>query len=86
MTDLSFNSPYFLLLFIPYFYLLYLFFFKEKFRRGASIAISSQHIVPDKRSIKILTYPYLPLLRFITLFLLIIALAGPGRSVSFHFQ
>ncbi len=83
MSDLSFNTPYFLLLFIPYFYLVYLFFFKEKFRRGASIALSSQHIVSDKRSIKTITYPYMPLLRFITLFLLIIALAGPGRSVSF---
>lgn len=83
MPDFEFSRPLFLLLFLPYIYMLYLSFFKVSFRRGAAVALSSKEIVPAIKSIKIITYPFMTHLRFIVLFLLIIALAGPGRGISF---
>lgn len=83
MADFEFSRPLFLLLFLPYIYMLYLFFFKGSFKRGAAVAISSKEIVSDVKSFKVITYPFMVHLRFVVLFLLIISLAGPGRGISF---
>jgi len=83
MTEFEFSRPFFLLLLAPYFYMVYLYFFSNKVNPGASIAVSSKEIVPDRKNFKTVTYPFMAHLRFITLFLLIVSLAGPGRGVTF---
>ena len=83
MSEFNFSSPLFLFLLPPFFYMVYLFYLKGHTGKGASIAVSSEDIVPCRRSIKTITYPYISALRFISIFFLIIALAGPGRSINF---
>lgn len=83
MSELDFSRPYFLLLFIPWLYMLFLYFYRNKKRAGASIAVSSRDIVSAGKNIKTATYPYMAHLRFIILFFLIVSLAGPGRGVSY---
>lgn len=79
----GFKYPFFLLLLIPYFVYLYFFIFRGYGRRNASVAIPSQQIIKKRESIRTRTYPYLVYARFLSLFLLIIALAAPGRNISY---
>jgi len=83
MSEFNFKAPLYLLLLIPFVYMAYLFYFKGPYGNGAAIAVSSRDIVPGTGSIKTITYPYIPVLRFLAVFLLIIALAGPGRSITY---
>ena len=83
MPEFEFSRPFFLLLLVPYFYMIYIVFLKTRGNTGASIAVSSKGIVPQGKGIKAVTYPFMKHLRFITLLLLIVSLAGPGRGVSF---
>jgi Ca-activated chloride channel family protein len=83
MTEFEFSRPFFLLLLVPWLYMIYLYFFRDKVKQGASISVSSREIVPHGKGFKSATYPYMAHLRFIILFFLIVSLAGPGRGVSF---
>lgn len=79
----GFKYPFFLLFLIPYFVYLYFYIFRGYGRSDASVAVSSQQIIKKRESIRTRTYPYLGYARFISVFLLIIALAAPGRNISY---
>ncbi|MDR3238167.1 MAG: VWA domain-containing protein [Spirochaetia bacterium] len=72
-----------LLLLVPYAAAALFFFLRKINSRGAAAALSSRSILGERKSFRTLTYPYLPFLRFISILLLIIALAGPGRSLTY---
>ncbi len=82
MTGFQFRFPLALLLLVPYLLLVYAVFFRKRVRR-ASVLISSRKLVHGKRGIRSRAYPVVNLLRFAALFVLIIALAGPGRSLDY---
>lgn len=79
----GFKYPLFLLLLIPLFTYLYFYIFRQAGKLSASVAISSKEIIKKRESIKTRTYPYIGYARFISLFLLIIALAAPGKNISY---
>jgi Ca-activated chloride channel family protein len=79
----AFKYPLFFLLLIPLFTYLYFCIFRGTGRSSAAVAISSEGIVRKRESIKTLTYPYIGYTRFVSLFLLIIALAAPGKNISY---
>ena len=80
---LEFKNPLFLLLLIPYAAMLAWYIFGKVYSKGAAFAVSSETIIIRKNSIRVMTYKVLPVLRFLTIFLLIIALARPGRGVNY---
>lgn len=59
-----------------------LYLYRRIGQRGAAIAVSSEMVVGLRTSIRVATYRFLPVLRFASIFLLIIALARPGKSVD----
>jgi Ca-activated chloride channel family protein len=83
MSALEFNNPYYLFLLIPYTVMLFWYIFRKINRRESAIAVSSEKLMPQRHSIRSATYPYLPVLRFCALLLIIIAIARPGRGVHF---
>lgn len=78
----EFARPYMLLLLIPFFLMLLFFIFGSKSREGAA-AISSSELASGRNSFLAVTYPWLSGLRFISILCLILALAGPGRGVTY---
>ena len=83
MEHLGFKYPLFLLLLIPLFIHIYFFIFKGTGRRSSAIAVSSSEIQKKRESIKTKTYPYIGYLRIISLLLLILALAAPGKKIDY---
>jgi Ca-activated chloride channel family protein len=57
--------------------------FGKVYSSGAAFAVSSETIIKRKNSIRVMTYKILPVLRFLSILLLIIALARPGRGVNY---
>ncbi len=82
MSHLAFKYPYFLLLFVPYAALLW-----YRYRRGGTgdlqVSVSSKEVTGVKSAFRAATYGKLDILRYASLALLIIALAGPGRGITY---
>lgn len=83
MGNLEFRFPWFLLLLVPYAGLIAWYFYGKVYRKRAALPVSSSAIVKKRESFRTRTYNYLDYLRFASLLLLIIALAAPGRGVTF---
>lgn len=83
MSFLDFRNPYLLLLFIPYIIVIFLYYFRGVKNRNSAVAISSSSLINRKSSLRAKLYPYLPIVRFLSIAFLIIALARPGKSVSY---
>jgi len=83
MEQLGFKYPLFLLLLIPL--LLYIFFYiyRGAGRRSSAVAVSSSDVIKRRESFKTKTYPYLIYPRLVSIFLLIVALAAPGRKIDY---
>ncbi|MBP7584419.1 MAG: VWA domain-containing protein [Spirochaetes bacterium] len=79
----DFRNPAFLLLLLPWAAACAWYFYRRVHLRGAAIAVSSRRIVTRRHSIRERTYRYLPALRMLAVFFLIIALARPGKGVDF---
>jgi len=79
----GFKYPLFLLLLIPLITYLYFYISRGTGRLRASVAVPSVEIIKKRESIKTRTYPYIGYSRFLSLFLLIIALAAPGKNISY---
>ncbi len=83
MEYLEFKDPLFLLLLIPYFIVLFIYIKKKFFNRTSAIAVSSQSIVKKRITFRTRTYRYLPVLRFLSILFLIIAVSRPGRGIQY---
>lgn len=83
MPGLEFKNPEFLLLLIPFLAMVFFFIYKHLYRRNTAIAVSSERIITKRGSIRVKTYRFMNLFRFITIFFLIIALARPGRGIHY---
>ncbi len=83
MDNFEFRSPLFLLLFIPYAGIIAWYIYRKLGKRRAAISVSSSSIIRARASFRTKTYGYLDCIRFVSLFLLIIALAAPGRGINF---
>lgn len=82
LSEFGFRYPLYLLLLIP-FAAAAVWYFAGKMRsRGSAAAVSSRAIVRQSRSIRAVTYPYLPVLRAAAVLLLIIAAASPGKKIT----
>ena len=82
MEQFEFKYPLALFLLIPYAAAVFVFFRMKINSRGAAISISSKAVLRTAATIKTRTYTYLPLLRFLSILSLIIALATPGRGIT----
>ncbi len=83
MEQFGFKYPLFLLLLLPLFIYLYFFIFRGAGKRSSAIAVSSSEIFKKRESLKTRTYPYIGYLRFFSILLLILALAAPGKKISY---
>lgn len=83
MWWLDFKNPLMLLLLLPWAGACAWYFYRRLHLRGAAIAVSSKRIVTRRRSLRERTYRYLPVVRMLAVFFLIIALARPGKGVDF---
>ncbi len=82
MSNLAFKYPLFLLLLVPcgavFFY-----YYKRSFSGEMPFAVSSERAAGVRRSFRTVTYPWLWILRALSVLLLVIALAGPGRGITY---
>lgn len=82
-AQIEFKNPLFLFLLIPYFIMVFWYVYSRLYARGIAIAVSSESVVKRRNSIRVATYRYVPILRFIAILLLIIALSRPGKGINF---
>lgn len=80
---MDFNEPLYLLLYIPFLLFTAMYWICGWNRREHSVPISSVSLGTGSRSFRSVTYPYLPILRFLAIALLILALARPGTRISY---
>ena len=83
MEQFEFKYPLALLLLIPYAAAIFIFFYMKINPRTSSISVSSKAIIRTVPTIKTRTYPYLSSLRFLSILSLIIALAAPGKGITY---
>lgn len=83
MSGLEFKNPYTLLLFIPLVIAAFLYLYFKVSKREMSVPVSSVKIIKKQRTFRSISYPFLPLLRFLSLGFLIIASARPGIGVDY---
>ena len=83
MEHFDFRYPYMLFLLIPYFLVIYIYVKRKMNLRGAAFKLSSKTLISTRKSFRSKTYKYLPVLRFFSILILIIALAEPGRSITY---
>jgi len=83
MGELEFKNPMMLLLLIPFAAMIFWYLYGRIYNSGSAIALSSEKIVNRRKSFRSATYRYLPVLRFLVIFLLIISLARPGRGIHY---
>ena len=76
------KTPLALLLLLPYAAFAVWYWYGKRNRKESSIGISSSRIVRGHKTLRAVVYPYLPVLRFLAIFILIIALARPGKGVD----
>lgn len=80
---IDFNEPLYLLLFIPYLVFAAFYWFRKLNRKEHSVPISSAALTARKKTFRSVTYPYLPIFRFLSIALLIFALAKPGNRIEY---
>lgn len=83
MPGIEFKNPFFLLLLLPLAGAVSWYFYAKLHRRGAAISLSSGNVIKKRESIRVRTYRYLPALRLLAVFFLVVALARPGRGISY---
>jgi Ca-activated chloride channel family protein len=83
MWWLDFKNPYFLLLLIPWAAGCVWYIVGKRYKLESAISVSSKKVVTRRRSFREQTYRFLPVLRMLSVFFLIIALARPGKGVEF---
>lgn len=83
MTQFEFKNPYFLYLLIPYAVMVIWYLYRRLYRASSAVAVSSEALFPVHKSIRTRTYRFMPLLRFIAIFCLIVSLARPGKGVHY---
>lgn len=83
MAHLEFKDPLLLLLLVPWAVMLAWYLLRRLYDREAAVAISSERVVRVRGSIRASTYRFLPALRFAAMFMLILALARPGKGVDY---
>jgi len=82
MSHLAFKYPFFLLLFAPYAALIF-FYWRRRRSGDFPLSVSSEMITGRRTGFRTGTYGKLVLLRFASLALLIFAMAGPGRGITY---
>ncbi|HQO01128.1 MAG TPA: VWA domain-containing protein [Spirochaetota bacterium] len=80
---IDFKNPEFLFLLLPFAGAVFWYVYSRLYLKGAAIAVPSEAIVSGQRSFRVKTYRYLPVLRFLSVFVLILALARPGKGVNY---
>lgn len=80
---IDFKNPEFLFLLIPFAGAVFWYVYSRLYLKGAAIAVPSEAIVSGERSFRVRTYRYLPALRFLAVLFLILALARPGKGVTY---
>ncbi|TAL29471.1 MAG: VWA domain-containing protein [Spirochaetes bacterium] len=83
MSGLEFREPLWFLLLIPWAGTIAWYLFARVRERETSISVPSIDAYEKAPSLRAATYDYLPLLRAVSTLLLVIALAGPGKSLGF---
>ncbi len=83
MSGLEFKNPWALLLLVPYALMVFVFLRKRIFTGGVLMAASSKELMKPRRTFRTATYRYLPVLRLLAIFLLIIAVSRPGRGIDY---
>ena len=83
MSGLEFKSPVFLLLLVPLAAAAFFYYYKKLFARELTVGISSKRIIRRKANLRSRAYPYLSVLRFAALVLIVLALARPGKGVDY---
>lgn len=83
MTGFEFRHPAFLLLAIPLAAMAFYYYRKKIFFWKNSFPVPSRKIFGEKKSFRTATYRWLDMLRFVSMLFIIVALAGPGRSVTY---
>ena len=83
ISQVEFKNPFLLFLLVPYFLMVVWYIYRKIYNRGSAIAISSEQVIKKRNSIRAKTYRFLPIFRFISIFLLIVALSRPGKGVNY---
>ena len=83
MEQLEFKYPYVLYLLIPYALMLGWYLYRRLFRASSAVAVSSEELYQVHESFRTRTYRLMPVLRFIAILCLIIALARPGKGIHY---
>ncbi|HPS58661.1 MAG TPA: VWA domain-containing protein [Spirochaetota bacterium] len=82
MSHLAFKYPLFLLLLVPYAAAMF-YYYKKSVSGEMPFAVSSEKVAGVRSSIRTATHPWLWTLRALSILLLVIALAGPGRGITY---
>lgn len=82
MSHLAFKYPLFLLLLVPYAAAIF-YYYRRSAAGEMPFAVSSEKVAGVRRSFRTASYPWLWILRAISILLLVIALAGPGRGITY---
>lgn len=77
------KNPEYLFLLIPWGIMIVYYYLGRLYRSESAIAISSERIVTKRRSIRVATYRFLSPLRFLAIFILILALSRPGKGIDY---
>lgn len=83
MYGIEFKNPAFLWLLAPFAAMVFYYLWKRLYGRETAVAISSEKIIKKRDSIRVRTYRFLPALRFLSIFFLIIAMARPGKGIDY---
>ena len=57
--------------------------FRKIYNRQGAIAVSSEKVVKVRQSFRAATYRFLPIVRFLTILIFILALARPGKGINY---
>lgn len=82
MSHLEFKYPLFFLLLVPYAAAVF-YYYKRSASGEMPFAVSSEKAAGVRRSIRTVTYPWIWVLRAVSILFLVIALAGPGRGITY---
>ncbi len=83
MGQIEFKNPLVLLLLVPYAAMTAWYLYRRLFNRESAFAASSERVLKRRESFRSLTYRFLPVLRFLAVLLLIIAVARPGKGIDY---
>ncbi len=83
MVQLEIKNPLFLLLLIPWAAMVVWYIYRKVYDYESAMAASSESVVTRRNSFRAATYRFLPILRFLAILLLIIAMARPGKGIHY---